>query len=108
MNLWNMTLTKADLVEATDGARQIATWRKRRADRQAFPLVIAAGDDGLSFRSADAALDVPATGTWPSPIRVAGAVLHSLAPKLAGPDVTLVYADGQLVIGTTVFSATEV
>lgn len=108
MRVWRMTLTKVDLVAACEGARAVATWRKRRADRRAFPLIIVAGPLGLSFRSADATFDVAARGDWPSPIRVAGAVLHALAPLLVGPEVTLVYADGQLVIGTTVLTAAEV
>lgn len=108
MQIWQMTLRKTALVEATSDARKISTWRKRSSAARAFPLIIAAGEDGLSFRSSDAALDVPAQGTWPSPIRVPGAVLHALAPRLEGPQVTMVYADGKLVIGRTVIDAAEV
>lgn len=108
MRVWHMTLSKVDLVAACNGARAVVTWRKRRADRKAFPLIIVAGSLGLSFRSDHATFDIVARGDWPSPIRVAGAVLHTLAPLLAGPEVTLVYADGQLVIGTTVLTAAEV
>ncbi len=109
MIVWHMMLTKADLVLATSGARRVDTWRKRRADRAAFPLIIAAHPfGGLSFRSDDAAVHVPANGAWPSPIRVAGAVLWRLAPRLDGTMVTLVYADRQLVLGRTLLPAEEV
>ncbi|MBA2920771.1 hypothetical protein GON01_07130 [Sphingomonas sp. MAH-20] len=108
MQIWQMTIAKTDLIEAIDGARKISTWRKRRSDLKAFPLIITAGPDGLAFRSADAAYDVSARGSWPSPIRVPGAVLHALAPRLDGPEVTMVYADGKLVLGRTVLDAVEV
>ena len=108
MRVWQMTLTKVDLVAACDGARLVAPLRKRRADRKAFPLITVAGPLGLSFRSSDATFDVNGRGDWSSPVQVAGAVLHTLAPLVAGPQVTLVYADRQLVIGTTVLPAVEV
>lgn len=72
---------------------------------EAFPEALGGG---LSLRSSDAAMDVPGEGSWPSLIRVQGAALRRLAPKLAGPFVTFTYADGQLAIGTTVLTATEV
>lgn len=107
MRIWQMALTKNDLVGACDGTRAVTTWRKRWADRKAAPLIIVVGPLGLSFRSADGTLDVAARGDWPSPIRVAGAVLHAIAPLHSGPEVTIVYANEQLVIGTTVLTEAE-
>lgn len=108
MDVWTMTVKKRDLVDALDNARPIDVRRKRLAANKAFPLFITATATGLSFRSQDAGVDIPATGTWPSPIRVAGAMLHALAPRLSGPAIVLAYADGQMTVGTTRFPATEV
>lgn len=111
--VWRITIAKADLIAAIGTARRRATLRRRGSGPGFEPWVILAAvpealGGGLSIRSSDAAMDVSGDGTWPSPIRVEGAALRRLAPKLARPLVTLVYADGQLAIDTTVLSATEV
>ncbi|MEN2786733.1 hypothetical protein ACFOKI_01460 [Sphingomonas qilianensis] len=49
MRVWQMTLTEADLVAACDGARAVTTWRERRADRKALPLIVVAGPPDLLF-----------------------------------------------------------
>ena len=111
--VWQITIAKADLIAAIGTARRRATLRRRGSRPGYEPWVILAAVPeadvgGLSIRSSDAAMDVPGEGSWPSPIRVEGAALRRLAPKLAGPLVTFTYADGQLAAGTTVLSATEV
>lgn len=113
LRVWQITIAKAELVAAIGTARRRATLRRRGSGPEFEPWVILAAvpealGGGLSIRSSDAAMDVAGEGSWPSPIRVEGAALRRLAPKLAGPAVTFSYADGQLAVGTTVLTASEV
>ncbi len=110
---WHITVAKADLIAAIGTARTRATLRRRSSGPGFEPWIVLAAvpealGGGLSVRSSDAANDVPGEGSWPPPIRVEGAALRRLAPKLTGPHVILTYADGRLAIGTTVLSAGEI
>lgn len=102
-----MTVNKRDLVDAIGTARRRATLR---GDGFSFEkdVVLSAGPDGLSVRSSNSAMDIQGTGLWASPVRINGAALRRLAPKLSGPDVTLTFAEGHLAINQTKVPAAEV
>ena len=103
---WNMTISKRDLVEAIGTARRRATL-KRRGFELEKEVIFAACPEGLSIRSSDAAMDVPGSGRWTSPIATNGATLRRLAPALSGPEIALSYCDGELALNTTRISARE-
>jgi hypothetical protein len=104
---WNMTVQKRDLVDAIGVARRRATLR---GDGFSFEsdVIISAGADGLSVRSSNSAMDISGDGVWSSPIRVNGAAIRRLAPKLSGSDISLSYSDGHLALNQTNVPATEV
>src|SRR4051812_44626982 len=101
-----MTITKRDLIDAIGTARRRATL-KRKGGGLEKDVIFAASGDGLSVRSSNAAMDIPGSGTWTSPIATNGATLRRLAPALTGPEVRLSYCDGQLALNTTRISARE-
>jgi hypothetical protein len=105
-----MTIEKRDLVEAVGVARRRPTLRRVSGGRGGFePLVtLAASGEGLSVRSSNSAMDIPATGVWASPIAVSGVTLRQLAPKLTGPTIELTYCDGQLALNQTRLPAREI
>ena len=107
---WSITLDKRDLVAAIGMARARATLRRVAGAPGGFESLVtfAACDGGLSVRSSNSAMDIPASGIWSSPIAVDGATLRRLAPKLAGPKIELCYADGRLALNGTQLSAREV
>lgn len=107
---WSMTIEKRDLVEAIGVARQRPTLRRVSGGRGGFePLVVLAKcEEGLSVRSSNSAMDIPATGVWASPIAVSGVTLRQLAPKLTGPTIDLSFSDGQLALNQTRLPAREV
>jgi hypothetical protein len=104
---WNMTILKRDLVDAIGTARRRATLRRKGIQLEK-KVVFTASADGLSVRSSDAAMDIPASGIWASPIATNGAAIRRLAPALDGPEIQLSYCDGQLALNTTRLSAREV
>lgn len=103
---WNMTILKCDLVDAIGTARRRATLRRNgiALERE---VVFAASIHGLSVRSSDAAMDIPGSGTWISPIATNGATVRRLSTALAGPEIRLSFCDGQLALNTTRISARE-
>lgn len=103
---WSMRIEKRDLVDAIGHARTRATLRRKGAGFEPDVMFVACAD-GLSIRSSASAMDVPAGGTWASPITANGAALRRLVPKLAGPVVELSYADGRLSLNGTVVPARE-
>lgn len=104
--VWKMIVQKLDLLEAIGFVRTRSGLRYKGP--QLEPDVdIMACEDGLSFRTAQLACDIPAGGLWTSPIRANGPVLRKLAPKLSGPDVTLRYEEGKLFLNTTQIPARE-
>jgi hypothetical protein len=103
---WNITISKRDLIDAIGTARRRATL-KRKGFEFEKEIIFAATEGGLSVRSSNAAMDIPATGAWTSPIAANGAALRRLAPVLDGPEVRLSYCDGQLALNTTRVSARE-
>ena len=105
-SIWNMTITKQDLVEAIGTARRRVTL-KRKGFALEKEVIFTASGDGLSVRSSDAAMDIPGSGTWASPIATNGATIRRLAPALDGPEIELSYCDGQLALNTTRISARE-
>ena len=107
---WSMTVEKHDLVEAIGVARQRPTLRRVPGGRGGFEsfVVLAECAEGLSVRSSNSAMDIPATGVWASPVSVSGVTLRQLAPKLAGPTIELSYADGELALNQTRLPAREV
>lgn len=106
---WSMTVDKRDLVDAIGTARRRPTLRRVAGGRGGYEaeVILAASGDGLSVRSSNSAMDIPADGVWASPIAVGGVTLRQLAPKLAGPQVELTYADGELALNQTRVSARE-
>lgn len=104
---WVMRIEKLDLVDAIGHARTRATLRRKGAGLEP-DVFFTACDEGLSIRSSDAAMDIPASGTWVSPIRANGAALRRLAPKLAGPHVELSYEEGRMFLNGTSIPAREV
>ena len=107
---WALTIEKRDLVEAIGVARRRPTLRRVSGGRGGFePVVVLAGcKEGLSIRSSNSAMDIPAAGVWASPIAVSGVILRQLAPKLTGPMVELSYCDGELALNQTRLPAKEV
>ena len=103
---WNITIAKRDLIDAIGTARRRATL-KRKGFELEKDVIFAATAEGLSVRSSNAAMDIPGTGTWASPIATNGATLRRLAPALDGPDIRLSYCEGQLALNTTRISARE-
>jgi hypothetical protein len=104
---WNMKVAKRDLIEAIGVARRRATLRGDGFSFEA-DVILSAGEDGLSVRSSNSAMDIPGSGVWASPIRANGAAMRRLAPKLSGSEVALSYADGQLALNQTRVPAGEV
>jgi hypothetical protein len=104
---WNMTVQKRDLVEAIGVARRRATLRGDGFNFES-DVILSAGEDGLSVRSSNSAMDIPGSGVWSSPIRANGASMRRLAPKLSGPEIRLSYADGHLALNQTNVPAGEV
>ncbi|WP_324261685.1 hypothetical protein U4960_00625 [Altererythrobacter sp. H2] len=105
--VWRATLTKDDLLEAIGFVRTRAGLRLHGIKLEP-DVVIMRCAEGLSFRTAQMACDIPAEGSWPSPIRVNGAVLRRLAPKLVGPEVALLYQDGAITLNGTSVTAREI
>jgi hypothetical protein len=103
-----MTILKRDLVDAIGTARRRATLRRMQGIQFEADVIFAASNDGLSVRSSNAAMDIPASGIWASPIAANGAALRRLAPVLDGPEIQLSYCDGELALNTTRLSAREV
>ena len=103
---WEMTIAKADLVEAIGVARRRATLRRKGAGFEAEVMMVEC-PSGLSIRSSAAAMEVTGAGVWTSPIAANGPAMRRLAPKLGGPDVALRYADGRLFLNGTSIPARE-
>lgn len=104
---WNMTVDKRDFVDAIGVARRRATLRGDGFNFES-DVVLSASEDGLSVRSSNSAMDIPGSGVWASPIRVNGAALRRLAPKLGGREIALSYSDGHLALNQTRVPAGEV
>lgn len=105
--IWHSTVSKDDLLEAIGFIRTRAGLRMQGIKLETDVMIMSCAD-GLSFRTANMACDIPADGTWPSPIRANGAMLRRLAPKLSGTEIMLHYEDKRLMINTTQISASEV
>jgi hypothetical protein len=104
--IWSVTVTKRDLVDAVRHARMRSTLRKVSGGFE-DDVTLTGCPAGLSIRSNFAATDIPAAGTWPSPIMTHGATLRRLASKLAGPEIEIAFGDGHLLLNTTSLSARE-
>lgn len=104
--VWRMTIDKDDLLEAIGFVRTRAGLRANGIRLEA-DVGIMSCDEGLSFRSDQLACDIPATGSWPSPITANGALLRRLAPKLGGPQIDMEYRDGTLRLNSTSVPARE-
>ena len=104
---WSITVGKRDLVDAIGTARARPTLRRTNGGFEP-DLVLTRSADGLSVRSSNSAMDIPAAGTWVSPVSVNGAALRRLAPKLDGPDVEVRFQDRRLFVNGTSFPAREV
>lgn len=105
--VWKMSVAKKDLVAAIGHARTRATLRRKEAGFEP-DVTFVAWEKGLSIRSSFAAMDIPAEGSWCSPIMANGAAIRKVAPKLAGPRVTLRYETGRLFLNATSISARDV
>ena len=71
-------------------------------------VILSGWDFGLSIRSSGSAMDIDGRGVWTSPIRVYGAGLRRLAPKLPTGRLVIEFADGRLKVAGTTFPASEV
>ena len=105
--IWRAKLDKDDLLEAIGFVRTRAGLRIKGIKLEP-DVVIMSCDEGLSFRTAQLACDIPADAQWPSPISANGAMLRKLAPKLSGPVIEMVYLSGKLTINTTQIPAREI
>lgn len=103
---WSMEIDKRDLIDAIGTARTRATLRRKETGLEADIMFVRCAD-GISIRSSASAMDIPAMGSWVSPISANGAALRRLAPKLAGPTVTLRYETGRLLLNGTSLPARE-
>jgi hypothetical protein len=106
-HVWQVTVTKKDLVSAIAHARTRATLRRKGAGFE-HGLTFVACPDELSIRSSAAAMDVAAEGEGCSPVMANGAAIRRLAPKLAGPAITLCYEEGRPKLNGTSVPAREV
>ena len=104
---WRSIVDKADFLEAIGFVRTRAGLRYK-GPRLEPDVVIMVAPDGLSFRTANLACDIPASGSWPSPIVAHGPTLRRLAPKLSGPTIALHYSDGALTLNQTTITAREI
>ena len=104
---WSMRVEKRDLVDAIGTARARPTLRRKESGFEA-DVVLAECAEGLSIRSSNSAMDIPAKGVWVSPISVNGAALRRMAPKLTGPDIDLSFEEGRLSLNGTTVPAREV
>lgn len=104
---WSSTVLKEDLLEAIGFVRTRAGLRYKGGKLEP-DVVIVSDPDGLSFRSADLSIAIPAEGEWASPVKVNGPAMRRLAPKLEGPAITLSYEAGRLTINGTSVPAREV
>lgn len=105
-SIWSMRIEKRDLVDAIGTARTRATLRRKGPGFEPDVMFVRCAE-GLSIRSSASAMDIPASGTWASPITANGAALRRLAPKLAGPVIELSYAEGRLMLNGTSVPARE-
>jgi hypothetical protein len=105
--IWRATVTKDDLLEAIGFVRTRAGLRVKGIKLEPDVAILSCAE-GLSFRTAQLACDIPASGTWPSPISANGAMLRKLAPKLSGPQIELEFTSGSLRLNTTRISAREI
>jgi hypothetical protein len=103
---WEITILKADLIEAIGVARSRATLRRKKSGLET-DIVFAECSDGLSIRSSAALMDVEGSGVWTSPVAANGPALRRLAPKLSGTEVTLRYSAGRLLLNGTSIPARE-
>lgn len=103
---WRVVVQKRDLVSAVGVARTRSVLRRKVTGFEEF-IALIGEETSLSIRSSDVAADIPAEGTWRSPIWVNGAALRRLATKLDGPEVTLTYSTGRLFLNGTSVPATE-
>lgn len=104
--VWKMSVDKKDLMAAIGHARTRATLRRKAAGLESEVTFIA-WESGLSVRSSFAAMDIPAEGSWCSPILANGAAIRKVAPKLVGPRISLRYETGRLFLNSTSISARE-
>ena len=105
---WNITVAKADFVEAIGVARTRATLRRKAGITTESDVTILSCPEGLSIRSSFSAMDIDGEGTWTSPIMAHGATLRQIAPKLTGPTITLRYEGGKLFLNQTSITARDV
>lgn len=105
--IWRAIVDKDDLLEAIGFVRTRAGLRVKGIKLEPDVAIISSAD-GLSFRTAQLASDIPATGSWPSPISANGAMLRKLAPKLTGPEIELEYTDRSLRLNSTRIPAREI
>lgn len=103
---WSVSVDRADVIEALKLVRTRVTL-KRKGNEWERDVVLAGSDGILSIRSSHAAYDLPARGTWSSPILTSGAAFLKLAPKLEGSIIQISFASGVLTIGTTQYTARE-
>lgn len=103
---WTAIVDKDDLLEAIGFVRTRAGLRYKGGKLEP-DVVIVSSSDGLSFRSSDLAIDIPATGTWPSPVKANGPAIRRLVPKLDGPTINLNYDAGRLMLNSTSVPAKE-
>ena len=104
---WSSTVEKDDLLEAIGFVRTRAGLRYKGGKLEP-DVVIMSDPEGLSFRSADLSIAIPADGEWPSPVKVNGPAMRRLAPKLEGPTISLNYEAGRLTINGTSVPAREI
>lgn len=105
--IWHATVDKDDLLEAIGFVRTRAGLRVKGIKLEPDVAILSC-EEGLSFRTAQLACDIPAAGTWPSPISANGAMLRKLAPKLSGPQIELEFVAGSLRLNTTRIPAHEI
>lgn len=103
---WAMDIKKHDLIAAIKHARTRATLRRKGSGFEPDVLFMAC-DGGVSIRSSNASMDIPASGVWVSPVMANGAALRRLAPKLTGPHIEISYGGGRMILNGTSIPARE-
>ena len=105
--LWQVSVLRADLITGINATRYRPS-RKTTIGRVKTEVLIAPTESGLSVRTHNRGMDIPAAGCWTSPIAVNGAWLKRLAPKLTGDTVDISYADGEIAFNQTRLTGREV
>jgi hypothetical protein len=89
--------------------KRAANWTRRGRDAERDKTLLYFADDGFTVETPRAITKIKSVGRWVTPIAVPAMPLKRLMTKLPGTkELTLLYFDGWLSIGSVKLSATPV